>query len=153
MLTLTDIYLKSHNGELLTQDEAWRLYSEAPLAELAAQADMLRQKLVPDPSVVTWQIDRNVNTTNVCTSGCLFCNFHCKPHQTEKHFIYEILFESANSRILLCCYYAEHCTGSGFDGLFNRDVCNRNSLLVSLCLVLLWNVACVYQSFCPNTKS
>ncbi|MBQ9961848.1 MAG: CofH family radical SAM protein, partial [Alistipes sp.] len=87
MLTLTDIYLKSHNGELLTQDEAWRLYSEAPLAELAAQADMLRQKLVPDPSVVTWQIDRNVNTTNVCTSGCLFCNFHCKPHQTEKHFI------------------------------------------------------------------
>ena len=87
MLTLRDIYLKSHNGELLTQDEAWRLYSEAPLAELAAQADMLRQKLVPDPSVVTWQIDRNVNTTNVCTSGCLFCNFHCKPHQTEKHFI------------------------------------------------------------------
>ncbi len=87
MLTLKDIYLKSHNGELLTPDEAWRLYSEAPLAELAAQADMLRQKLVPDPSVVTWQIDRNVNTTNVCTSGCLFCNFHCKPHQTEKHFI------------------------------------------------------------------
>ena len=87
MLTLKDIYLKSHNGELLTQDEAWRLYSEAPLAELAAQADMLRQKLVSDPSVVTWQIDRNVNTTNVCTSGCLFCNFHCKPHQTEKHFI------------------------------------------------------------------
>lgn len=87
MLTLKDIYLKSHNSELLTQDEAWRLYSEAPLAELAAQADMLRQKLVPDPSVVTWQIDRNVNTTNVCTSGCLFCNFHCKPHQTEKHFI------------------------------------------------------------------
>ena len=87
MLTLKDIYLKSHNGELLTQEEAWRLYSEAPLAELAAQADMLRQKLVPDPSVVTWQIDRNVNTTNVCTSGCLFCNFHCKPHQTEKHFI------------------------------------------------------------------
>ena len=87
MLTLKDIYLKSHNGELLTQGEAWRLYSEAPLAELAAQADMLRQKLVPDPSVVTWQIDRNVNATNVCTSGCLFCNFHCKPHQTEKHFI------------------------------------------------------------------
>lgn len=87
MLTLKDIYLKSHNGELLTQDEAWRLYSEAPLAELAAQADLLRQKLVTDPSVVTWQIDRNVNTTNVCTSGCLFCNFHCKPHQTEKHFI------------------------------------------------------------------
>ena len=28
-----------------------------------------------------------VNITNVCTSGCLFCNFHCKPHQKERHFI------------------------------------------------------------------
>lgn len=110
MLTLKDIYLKSHNGELLTQGEAWRLYSEAPLAELAAQADMLRQKLVPDPSVVTWQIDRNVNTTNVCTSGCLFCNFHCKPHQTEKHFITTIdeycskidrLYELGGNQLLL----------------------------------------------------
>jgi cyclic dehypoxanthinyl futalosine synthase len=36
---------------------------------------------------VTWQIDRNVNSTHVCISGCRFCNFHCKPHQTERHFI------------------------------------------------------------------
>lgn len=110
MLTLNDIFRKAHNGELLTQDEAWRLYSEAPLSELAAQADMLRQKMVPDPSVVTWQIDRNVNTTNVCTSGCLFCNFHCKPHQTEKHFITTIdeycskidrLYELGGNQLLL----------------------------------------------------
>ena len=110
MLTLNDIFRKAHNGEPLTQEEAWRLYSEAPLAELAAQADMLRQKMVPDPSVVTWQIDRNVNTTNVCTSGCLFCNFHCKPHQTEKHFITTIdeycskidrLYELGGNQLLL----------------------------------------------------
>ena len=110
MLTLNDIYRKSHNGEPLSFEEAWRLYSEAPLAELAAQADMLRQKMVPDPSVVTWQIDRNVNTTNVCTSGCLFCNFHCKPHQTEKHFITTIdeycskidrLYELGGNQLLL----------------------------------------------------
>ena len=110
MLTLNDIFRKAHNGEPLTQDEAWRLYSEAPLSELAAQADMLRQKMVPDPSVVTWQIDRNVNTTNVCTSGCLFCNFHCKPHQTEKHFITTIdeycskidrLYELGGNQLLL----------------------------------------------------
>ena len=110
MLTLNDIFRKAHNGEPLTQEEAWRLYSEAPLAELAAQADMLRQKMVPDPSVVTWQIDRNVNTTNVCTSGCLFCNFHCKPHQTDKHFITTIdeycskidrLYELGGNQLLL----------------------------------------------------
>ena len=110
MLTLNDIYRKSHNGEPLSFDEAWMLYSTAPLEEIALQADMLRQKMVPDPSVVTWQIDRNVNTTNVCTSGCLFCNFHCKPHQTEKHFITTIeqycqkidrLYELGGNQLLL----------------------------------------------------
>ena len=87
MGTLKDIYRKSHDGEPLSYEEACLLYDTAPLAELAAEADLLRQQRVADPEVVTWQIDRNVNTTNVCTSGCLFCNFHCKPHQTEQHFI------------------------------------------------------------------
>jgi len=57
------------------------------LAELAAVADEVRRNVVPDPNVVTWQIDRNVNITNVCISGCKFCNFHCKPHETERAFI------------------------------------------------------------------
>jgi cyclic dehypoxanthinyl futalosine synthase len=35
---------------------------------------------------VSWQIDRNVNITNACISGCVFCNFHCKLHQTERLF-------------------------------------------------------------------
>ena len=50
-------------------------------------ADEVRRAVVPDPQVVTWQIDRNVNITNVCISGCKFCNFHCKPHQTDRAFI------------------------------------------------------------------
>ena len=87
MLCLRDIYRKSHNREPLTFEEACLLYHTAPLPELAAEANLLRQNCVDDPNVVTWQIDRNVNTTNVCTSGCLFCNFHCKPHQTERHYI------------------------------------------------------------------
>ena len=50
-------------------------------------ADEVRRNVVPDPNVVTWQIDRNVNITNVCISGCKFCNFHCKPHESEREFI------------------------------------------------------------------
>ena len=50
-------------------------------------ADEVRRAVVPDPEVVTWQIDRNVNITNVCISGCRFCNFHCKPHQTDRAFV------------------------------------------------------------------
>jgi cyclic dehypoxanthinyl futalosine synthase len=110
MLTRNDIYLKSHAGEPLTFEEACLLYDTAPLAELAAQADLLRQQQVDNPDIVTWQIDRNVNTTNVCTSGCLFCNFHCKPHQTERHFITTIeqycakiepMFELGGDQLLL----------------------------------------------------
>ena len=87
MLSIKDIYAKAHAREHLSQEEACRLYNEASLAELAHEADALRATMVHDAKVVTWQIDRNINTTNVCTSGCLFCNFHCKPHQTDRHFI------------------------------------------------------------------
>ena len=84
--TYHDIIAKALQRERLSAEEALALY-RAPLPEVAAAADHLRRESVADPSVVTWQIDRNINTTNVCVSGCRFCNFHCKPHQTERHFI------------------------------------------------------------------
>ena len=86
-MSLQYIYDKAFAGEKISAEEALRLWREAPLHLLAAQADHLRAEKVADKDVVTWQIDRNINTTNVCVSGCRFCNFHCKPHQTEKHFI------------------------------------------------------------------
>ncbi len=73
--------------EALTEDEALALFERAPLQELAGAADQVRRALVSDPEVVTWQIDRNVNITNVCISGCRFCNFHCKPHEKDKAYI------------------------------------------------------------------
>lgn len=85
-MNLDNIFDKALNRERLTREEAIALWN-APLPKLAAAADQLRCKSVDDPSVVTWQIDRNVNITNVCISGCRFCNFHCKPHQIERHFI------------------------------------------------------------------
>ena len=87
MKGLQYIYDKAFAGERLSREEALRLWCEVPLNELAEQADRLRAEKVADKDVVTWQIDRNINTTNVCISGCRFCNFHCKPHQTDLHFI------------------------------------------------------------------
>lgn len=86
-MSLQYIYDKAFADEHLSYEETMRLWREAPLYELASQADCLRREKVADPEVVTWQIDRNINTTNVCVSGCRFCNFHCKPHQTDLHFI------------------------------------------------------------------
>ncbi|MFI3305906.1 MAG: CofH family radical SAM protein [Rikenellaceae bacterium] len=83
---IQNIIDRSINGERVTREEAYALYEQAPLAELAAAADERRRRVVDDSDVVTWQIDRNVNITNVCISGCKFCNFHCKPHQSERHF-------------------------------------------------------------------
>ncbi|MCH7536019.1 MAG: CofH family radical SAM protein, partial [Bacteroidetes bacterium] len=35
--------------------------------------------------VVTWIIDRNVNTTNVCVANCKFCNFYRVPGHEEAY--------------------------------------------------------------------
>lgn len=78
---------KAVDREFLTLEEAFYLYENAPLTELCAAAHSLRNKIKGKDKVVTWQIDRNVNITNVCVSGCKFCNFHCKPHQRDKSFI------------------------------------------------------------------
>ncbi len=74
-------------GDPVTAAEALWLWENVPVAELAALADGLRRMRVDDPAVVTWQIDRNVNITNVCISGCRFCNFHCRPAEVERAYI------------------------------------------------------------------
>lgn len=65
-------------GNYITVDEAIGLWNYAPLQALKSAAHNLRMKLHPAMEV-TWIIDRNVNITNVCISGCKFCNFHCTP--------------------------------------------------------------------------
>lgn len=62
-----------------------RLYREVPLEELSGMADAERYRHVPERRV-SYQIDRNVNYTNVCISACKFCNFHCRPDQPEKAY-------------------------------------------------------------------
>jgi cyclic dehypoxanthinyl futalosine synthase len=83
----SEILNKARRWEMLSEEEAMTLWESVPLTELAGVADEVRRAVVPDPSVVTWQIDRNVNITNVCISGCKFCNFHCRPADNEKAYI------------------------------------------------------------------
>lgn len=97
-MNLERLYTKAINRESLDLDEACYLYDNAPLSDLGIIADQLRRRATIDPDVVTWQIDRNVNITNICISGCKFCNFHCKPHQTERAFVTTI--EEYDTKIL-----------------------------------------------------
>ncbi len=81
---------RSYGGERLSKEEALYLWKEIPLGKLMSAADELRRRRVRNPEEVTWQIDRNVNITNVCISGCKFCNFHCRPSQRDKAYITSI---------------------------------------------------------------
>lgn len=72
--------------EPLTFEEALTIYRDLPTPQLLLLGDTIRYKFHPE-RVVTWQIDRNVNITNVCIGGCKFCGFHCKVHQTDRSYI------------------------------------------------------------------
>lgn len=56
----------------------------ASTAELMYVGNALRFKQVPEPKV-TWIIDRNSNTTNVCIANCKFCNFFRPPGHAESY--------------------------------------------------------------------
>jgi cyclic dehypoxanthinyl futalosine synthase len=57
-------------------------YHRAPLLELGAEADRVRQRLHPG-DVVTYIVDRNINYTNVCVADCGFCAFYRRPKDAE----------------------------------------------------------------------
>jgi len=83
-MDLPSLYHRALQFEFLTEEEGMYLFQEAPLAELMYLADDLRRKQVPHGKV-TWQIDRNVNTTNVCIANCKFCNFYRIPGHSEAY--------------------------------------------------------------------
>ena len=68
--------------EFLTAEEGQFLYENVPTTELMYVANELRKIQKPDGKV-TWQIDRNVNTTNACIANCKFCNFFRPPKHRE----------------------------------------------------------------------
>jgi len=83
-MNLSELYQKALNFEFLSVEEGVHLFGHAPLADLMFTADELRKKQVPHGKV-TWQIDRNVNTTNVCIANCKFCNFYRIPGHADAY--------------------------------------------------------------------
>src|SRR5687768_2345626 len=83
-MQLDELYAKALKFDMLTIEEGMTLFEHAPLTELMFVANELRKKQVPHGKV-TWQIDRNVNTTNVCIANCKFCNFYRIPGHPEAY--------------------------------------------------------------------
>ena len=70
-----NIYEKLADGQRITTREAEDLLTGGDLLELARLADRRRRELHPG-NAATFQIDRNINYTNICECRCRFCAFY-----------------------------------------------------------------------------
>ncbi|HWY10229.1 MAG TPA: cyclic dehypoxanthinyl futalosine synthase [Bacteroidia bacterium] len=73
------------NLEFLTIEEGVFLFENAPTAELMFAANEIRNIKKNNSKKVTWIIDRNLNTTNVCIANCKFCNFYRIPGHKDAY--------------------------------------------------------------------
>lgn len=77
---------KARAGERLSVQQGTRLLGSTDLASLARAADAVTRRLHPE-GYRTYNIDRNVNYTNICTSGCRFCAFSRAPGDPQGYLI------------------------------------------------------------------
>lgn len=66
--------------------EALLLLEHGDLLTLGAAANAMRRRLVPGDDV-TFIVDRNVNYTNVCVSGCRFCAFYTSEGEPDAYVL------------------------------------------------------------------
>ncbi len=83
---IDDIAEKVYGNERLNLEDARRLWAHPNLAELGMLADHARRCLHPEP-VVTYNVGRNINYTNVCWVKCDFCAFYRKPGSSEGYVL------------------------------------------------------------------
>ncbi|MCB0698299.1 MAG: dehypoxanthine futalosine cyclase [Chitinophagales bacterium] len=83
-MNLSELYKRALDLDFLSVEEGVYLFENAPLADLMFVANELRKIQVPHGKV-TWIIDRNMNTTNVCIANCKFCNFYRIPGHPESY--------------------------------------------------------------------
>jgi len=82
-------------GERISAADAHTLLESGDLLELGLAAHELRDRL-NDPAVATYNIDRNINYTNVCVYKCRFCAFYRQPGDPEG---YVLPFEEIGRKI------------------------------------------------------
>ncbi len=73
-------------GGRLCFDDAVALLESHELAAIGRAADTVTRRLHPEP-FRTYNIDRNVNYTNVCTAVCDFCAFYRGPKSPEGYVL------------------------------------------------------------------
>ena len=84
-MTVDSLLARALNFDFLSIEEGVFLYEKANTTELMFIANELKKIQKKNSNDVTWQIDRNLNTTNVCIANCKFCNFYRIPGHKESY--------------------------------------------------------------------
>lgn len=83
---IANVLEKAVAGERISNEEALELFSTPNLAALASAADSVTRRKHPE-NYRTYNIDRNINYTNVCTAVCDFCAFYRGPKDPEGYVL------------------------------------------------------------------
>ncbi|HBE62073.1 MAG TPA: dehypoxanthine futalosine cyclase [Rhodopirellula baltica] len=81
-----DILAKAVAGDRLTSAEGLTLLESHDLAAIGAAAEKVSRAKHSEP-YRTYNIDRNINYTNVCTAVCDFCAFYRGPKSEEGYVL------------------------------------------------------------------
>ena len=74
------------DGQRLSKESALVLLESRELAAIGAAANQMTERLHPEP-YRTYNIDRNINYTNICTAVCDFCAFYRSPKSGEGYVL------------------------------------------------------------------
>jgi len=74
------------SGGRLTPEEGLALFDCPSLSALGGAADAVCRRLHPEP-YRTYNIDRNINYTNICAAVCDFCAFYRKSGDPEAYLL------------------------------------------------------------------
>ncbi|QDT58888.1 Aminodeoxyfutalosine synthase [Stieleria bergensis] len=83
---IKDILNKSIQGERITAEEALQLLQSRDLAAIGNAAHKVSLAKHPE-DFRTYNIDRNINYTNICTAVCDFCAFYRGPKSDEGYVL------------------------------------------------------------------
>jgi cyclic dehypoxanthinyl futalosine synthase len=92
---------RAASGERLTFEEGASLFDCRDLPALGRAADAACRRLHPEP-YRTYNIDRNINYTNVCAAVCDFCAFYRKSNDADAYVLpREVLYHKIEETIAL----------------------------------------------------
>ncbi len=100
-LSINSLLDKAVAGERLSPAEGLRLLESRDLAALGRAANEVTLRLHPE-NYRTYNIDRNINYTNICTAVCDFCAFYRSPNSAEGYVLdREVIFEKIDETVAL----------------------------------------------------